>query len=138
MTEPFVPCTHSGIDMHMQTVSALGSFFLAMVLNPDVQRKAQRELDQVVGPHRLPDFADQPSLPYVDAIVKETLRWNPVVPLGEGPMFFSYTPQRKRTVLKEGPPNTRRPPHAHGGRRVRRILPPQGHARRRKHLVSPH
>ena len=55
-----------------------------MVLNPDVQRKAQRELDQVVGPHRLPDFADQPSLPYVDAIVKETLRWNPVVPLGEG------------------------------------------------------
>ena len=109
-----------------------------MVLNPDVQRKAQRELDQVVGPHRLPDFADQPSLPYVDAIVKETLRWNPVVPLGEGPMFFSYTPQRKRTVLKEGPPNTRRPPHAHGGRRVRRVLPPQGHARRRQHLVSPH
>ena len=66
----------------MQTVSALGSFFLAMVLNPDVQRKAQRELDQVVGPHRLPDFADQPSLPYVDAIVKETLRWHPVLPLG--------------------------------------------------------
>ena len=55
-----------------------------MVLNPDVQRKAQRELDQVVGPHRLPDFSDQPSLRYVDAIVKETLRWNPVVPLGEG------------------------------------------------------
>ena len=68
--------------MHMQTVSALGSFFLAMVLNPDVQRKAQRELDQVVGPHRLPDFSDQPSLPYVDAIVKETLRWHPVLPLG--------------------------------------------------------
>ena len=58
-----------------------------MVLNPDVQRKAQRELDQVVGPHRLPDFSDQPSLPYVDAIVKETLRWNPVVPRGEGSMF---------------------------------------------------
>ena len=65
-------------------MSSAMAFFLAMVLNPDVQRKAQMELDQVVGPHRLPDFADQPSLPYVDAIVKETLRWNPVVPLGEG------------------------------------------------------
>ena len=66
--------------MHMQTVSALGSFFLAMVLNPDVQRKAQRELDQVVGPHRLPDFSDQPSLRYVDAIVKETIIGGRILP----------------------------------------------------------
>ncbi|KAI8998876.1 cytochrome P450 [Trametes punicea] len=63
------------------TVSALGTFFLAMTLNPDVQRNAQKQLDQVVGTHRLPDFRDQASLPYIDAIVKETLRWRPVVPL---------------------------------------------------------
>ncbi|KAI0371168.1 cytochrome P450 [Pilatotrama ljubarskyi] len=63
------------------TVSALGTFFLAMTLNPDVQGKARTEIDKVVGPHRLPDFHDQPSLPYIDAIVKETIRWRPVIPL---------------------------------------------------------
>ncbi|KAH9901131.1 cytochrome P450 [Cubamyces lactineus] len=63
------------------TVSALGTFFLAMTLNPDIQEKARQQLDQVVGTHRLPDFCDQAALPYIDAIVKETLRWRPVVPL---------------------------------------------------------
>ncbi|KAI0713249.1 cytochrome P450 [Earliella scabrosa] len=64
-----------------QTVSALGSFFLAMTLHPEIQEKARKELDQVVGSQRLPDFSDQPSLPYIDAIVRESLRWNPVVPV---------------------------------------------------------
>ncbi|OCH96215.1 cytochrome P450 [Obba rivulosa] len=63
------------------TVSALGSFFLAMVLHPEIQVSAQKELDRVVGTDRLPDFSDYDSLPYVTAIVRESLRWNPVVPL---------------------------------------------------------
>ncbi|OSD02813.1 cytochrome P450 [Trametes coccinea BRFM310] len=63
------------------TVSALGTFFLAMTLNHEIVEKAQRQLDQVVGTHRLPDFRDQASLPYIEAIVRETLRWRPVVPL---------------------------------------------------------
>ncbi|KAI9067057.1 cytochrome P450 [Trametes sanguinea] len=63
------------------TVSALGTFFLAMTLNHELVEKAQRQLDQVVGAHRLPDFRDQASLPYIEAIVRETLRWRPVVPL---------------------------------------------------------
>ncbi|KAH9946329.1 cytochrome P450 [Epithele typhae] len=63
------------------TVAALGSFFLAMVLNPGVQQKAQEELDHVVGSHRLPDFSDKPLLPYIEAIVRESIRWNPIVPL---------------------------------------------------------
>ncbi|KAI9456445.1 cytochrome P450 [Boletus coccyginus] len=64
------------------TVSSLSSFFLAMVLHPAVQAKAQAELDSVIGSGRLPDYNDRPSLPYIDAIVKEVLRWNPVAPLG--------------------------------------------------------
>jgi cytochrome P450 len=60
----------------------LHTFFLATVLNPDVVRKAQEELDAVVGRERLPDFSDRPSLPYINAIVKEVLRWYPVFPLG--------------------------------------------------------
>ena len=62
-------------------MSALCSFFLAMLLYPDVQKKAQAELDRVVGNDRLPNFNDRERLPYIDALVKETLRWNPVVPL---------------------------------------------------------
>ena len=44
-----------------------------MALNPDIQKNAQAELDAVVGPNRLPDFDDQRSLVYVNAIVKEAL-----------------------------------------------------------------
>jgi len=53
-----------------------------MVLNPGVQSKAQEELDRVVGPNRLPEFSDEPELPYLRAICKEVLRWQPAVPLG--------------------------------------------------------
>ncbi|KDQ59106.1 hypothetical protein JAAARDRAFT_113176, partial [Jaapia argillacea MUCL 33604] len=63
------------------TVSALEVFFLAMVLYPDVQKQAQAELDRVVGSSRLPDFNDQNNLPYLNAIVKETMRWQPITPL---------------------------------------------------------
>ncbi|KAG2039206.1 cytochrome P450 [Suillus americanus] len=62
------------------TVSAIYSFFLAMTLFPDVQKKAQVEIDAVVGPDRLPSFADRPSLPYIEALAKEVLRWNVAIP----------------------------------------------------------
>jgi len=55
---------------------------LAMVAFPDVQRRAQAELDAVVGRARLPTFADAPYLPYMRAIVRETLRWRPALMLG--------------------------------------------------------
>jgi len=63
------------------TVSALGTFILAMLANPDAQRKAQAEIDSVVGTGQLPDFADEEALPYVSAIVKEVLRWKTVTPI---------------------------------------------------------
>ena len=53
-----------------------------MVLYPEVQKKAQAEIDAVVGPNRLPDFHDRPCLPYINAVVKESSRWNLVGPLG--------------------------------------------------------
>ncbi len=58
------------------------TFFLAMALYPEAQRKAQAELDAIIGPDRLPEFADQDSLPYIHAIVKECLRWQNVFTLG--------------------------------------------------------
>ncbi|KAI0760097.1 cytochrome P450 [Fomes fomentarius] len=62
-------------------LSALQTFFLAMVLHPDVQVKAHEEIDRVVGVHQLPDYCDQAALPYISAILKEVLRWRPVAPL---------------------------------------------------------
>lgn len=53
-----------------------------MLLYPEVQRKAQEQLDAVVGRDRLPTFDDLESLPYIQAVVKEMLRWQPVTPLG--------------------------------------------------------
>ncbi|KAJ5297506.1 hypothetical protein N7508_007755 [Penicillium antarcticum] len=63
------------------TVSAIASFFLAMALFPEVQRRAQQELDTVVGTDRLPQFRDREDLIYINALIKEVLRWNPVVPV---------------------------------------------------------
>lgn len=64
------------------TWSTLVVFILSMVLHPEVQSKAQRLLDQVVGRDRLPTFDDRPNLQYIDFIVKETFRWSPVSPMG--------------------------------------------------------
>ncbi|KAG5987814.1 hypothetical protein E4U52_007200 [Claviceps spartinae] len=64
------------------TVSSVISFILAMILYPDVQRRAQQEIDQVVGGDRLPCFEDRDHLPYMNAVIKETYRWMPVVPIG--------------------------------------------------------
>ncbi|KAL5501294.1 hypothetical protein ACEPAH_8554 [Sanghuangporus vaninii] len=64
------------------TVSTMACFFLAMSLFPEVQRKAQEEIDRVIGSDRLPTFEDRENLPYIDAVVKEALRWHPVAPMG--------------------------------------------------------
>ena len=53
-----------------------------MALYPEVQKKAQAEIDAIVGPNRFPDFYDRPSLPYINAVVKESSRWNLALPLG--------------------------------------------------------
>lgn len=56
---------------------ATENFLLAMLHYPEVMRKAQSELDAVVGRDRAPTFEDVPKLPYLGAMVKETLRWRP-------------------------------------------------------------
>ncbi|KAH9889804.1 CyP450 monooxygenase [Cubamyces lactineus] len=64
------------------TFSALQAFFVAMALHPSVQRKAQAELDAVIGPHRLPEYRDRTELPYINALMKELLRWHVTLPIG--------------------------------------------------------
>ena len=60
----------------------LSSLFLALVLYPEVQKRARAELDAVTTRDRLPTFDDRPRLPYIDAMCKEVMRWQMVTPLG--------------------------------------------------------
>ncbi|KAJ7102834.1 cytochrome P450 [Mycena epipterygia] len=64
------------------TVAALSTFFLAMALYPDIQEAAQAEIDRVLTDGRPPQLSDRPSLPYVECVMREVLRWNPITPLG--------------------------------------------------------
>ncbi|KIK81761.1 hypothetical protein PAXRUDRAFT_744781 [Paxillus rubicundulus Ve08.2h10] len=70
----------SGVSDTM--VSVIHAFFLAMTIYPEVQRTARAELNAVLGTERLPRLDDRDSLPYINAICKEVLRWHVVTPLG--------------------------------------------------------
>ncbi|KAK7425514.1 hypothetical protein QQZ08_007955 [Neonectria magnoliae] len=69
----------AGVDT---TTSTMLSFVLAMCLNQDVQEKAHEEIDRVIGQDRYPDWSDEENLPYLAAIINETLRWRPAFNLG--------------------------------------------------------
>ncbi|QRW13568.1 cytochrome P450 family protein [Ceratobasidium sp. AG-Ba] len=64
------------------TADTLVVFVLAMLLFPKVQSLAQKEIDEVVGTSRLPSVDDQTNLPYVQRLIQEVLRWQPILPLG--------------------------------------------------------
>ncbi|KJA13410.1 hypothetical protein HYPSUDRAFT_220871 [Hypholoma sublateritium FD-334 SS-4] len=62
--------------------SATLSFMMAMIMYPEVQKKAQAELDAVIGTERLPRISDRAHLPYTRSVVAELLRWASIGPLG--------------------------------------------------------
>ncbi|KAK7449178.1 hypothetical protein VKT23_013327 [Stygiomarasmius scandens] len=64
------------------TAGAMSWYMLAMLAYPEVQKRAQAELDAVIGRSRVPTFTDFEHLPYIRALVKEVLRWRPVDPVG--------------------------------------------------------
>lgn len=96
----------------MQTVAAINTFLLMMAANPDVQRQAQAEVVRAIGaraasgnpdstpvpeptvpepasgeaiplPARLPGFGDRAQMPYLEAVFKEVMRFNPGLSMGE-------------------------------------------------------
>ncbi|KAJ7075369.1 cytochrome P450 [Mycena belliarum] len=62
------------------SICVLYNFVLAMALHPEVQKKAQSSLDELLRSERLPDFSDFERLPYLAAVVNEVFRWHPVTP----------------------------------------------------------
>jgi len=63
------------------SVTAIMTFILAVLKNPDVQLHGQQEIDREIGPNRLPNLSDWDSLSYVRAICTEVLRWEVITPL---------------------------------------------------------
>ncbi|KAF8729122.1 cytochrome p450, partial [Rhizoctonia solani] len=63
------------------TVSILATLIFCLVIHPEITKKAQDEIDRVIGPNRLPTVHDRGSLPYVEAVLQEVMRYYPVVPL---------------------------------------------------------
>lgn len=53
------------------TAAFLQSFILLLVAHPEVQAKAQREIDEVVGTRNMPTLDDFARLPYLQAVVSE-------------------------------------------------------------------
>ncbi|KAJ2928444.1 hypothetical protein H1R20_g8641, partial [Candolleomyces eurysporus] len=62
------------------TVSIIASCILGLIEYPEVLKKAQAQIDSVVMPGHFPEFEQETSLPYISAIVYETLRWRDVAP----------------------------------------------------------
>jgi cytochrome P450 family 619 len=92
-------CMEGGSDTSSSIIIA---FVQAMTKFPEILKKAQKEMDSVVGEDRSPVWSDYEKLPYIATCVKEAQRWRPVVPtafphtLTEGtvlridfPLFFS-------------------------------------------------
>jgi hypothetical protein len=71
-------------------VACLSQFIMAMALHPDVQVKVQQELDSVIGRGRLPTFADRESLPYMECVFKECLRWGTPAPLCKAHVIVQF------------------------------------------------
>ncbi|KAI0640910.1 cytochrome P450 [Trametes meyenii] len=76
------PTATQAEEMKALAITVYGAvFILCMVMNPDVLRNAQEEVDRVIGDERLPGFNDRESLPYLNALLEEVYRWNPALPL---------------------------------------------------------
>lgn len=92
------------------TSSALNTAILYLTANPAVQQRAREEIDKVIGSSRSPTFLDEPSLPYIRAIVKETLRMRPVTSIGTphyttAPVIYksTYIPANSVVCLQQYP-----------------------------------
>ncbi|KAL9567619.1 hypothetical protein ACKAV7_008191 [Fusarium commune] len=64
------------------TANQILTLILALAKYPQFQEKARVEIDAVCGTERAPVFSDFQKMPYVNAIVKEGLRWRPTSDLG--------------------------------------------------------
>ncbi|KAJ6508628.1 cytochrome P450 [Mycena sanguinolenta] len=92
----------AGVDT---TTATLMVFWTAIALNPEVAKKAQKELDAVVGLGSLPGFEHRSALPYCEAVFREVFRWGPILPFAiphaasEDDVYEGYFIPKGTTVI---------------------------------------
>jgi cytochrome P450 len=64
------------------TATVITVFLQAMLKYPEIQKKAQKCIDDIVGEDRSPQWSDYARLPYIAQVIKEVFRWRPVAPIG--------------------------------------------------------
>ncbi|XP_040608615.1 cytochrome P450 2D28 isoform X2 [Mesocricetus auratus] len=65
----------------VSTSTTLSWALLFMIQYPDVQRRVQQEIDDILGPGRSPEMADQARMPYTNAVIHEVQRFADIAPL---------------------------------------------------------
>jgi cytochrome P450 len=70
----------------MKTSGAITGFLLVLWLYPEVSRRAFEEIQSITHGLRLPKVADRSSLPYTEAVFKESIRMRSFMPLGQSPL----------------------------------------------------
>ncbi|KAH6986623.1 putative cytochrome P450 oxidoreductase, partial [Ilyonectria destructans] len=65
--------------------NTLIGFVKAMIVHPEIQARVRKEVDEIVGTNRLPEWSDRAKMPYTRRVQEETLRWAPTTLTG-GPM----------------------------------------------------
>lgn len=69
-----------------------------MVLFPDAQKRAQEEIDSILGHGHFPHFGDADALPYLKVVLHELLRWACPAPLGQAEPYHLYLSIRSNAV----------------------------------------
>uniref|UniRef100_A0A8C0XM62 Cytochrome P450 n=2 Tax=Castor canadensis TaxID=51338 RepID=A0A8C0XM62_CASCN len=64
------------------TSTTLAWALLLMTLHPDVQRRVQQEIDEVIGQVRRPEMGDQARMPFTNAVIHEVQRFADITPFG--------------------------------------------------------
>ncbi|XP_036956138.1 cytochrome P450 2U1 [Acanthopagrus latus] len=82
------------------TTNSVLWILLYVVLHPDIQDKVQKEIDEVLGPHRAPSYPDKGSLPFTEATIMEVQRLTTVVPLAIPHMASATAEFRGHTIPK--------------------------------------
>ena len=95
---------------------------VALLCNPECAKKAQAEIDAVVGQTRLPSFEDEAALPYLKAMIKESMRLVTLFQFSHFPIFiFVHVRTKKVEARSANRDRTRR----HAGRLLRGVLYPE-------------
>ena len=53
-----------------------------MIEHPGILKRVTKEIDEVIGQDRLPCISDRGSMPYIEAVLTEVIRFGSVVPVG--------------------------------------------------------